>query len=104
MTVLGMGVAPVRSWFESMRKVIENGLPSTDRPVYGANPALQSLVATMATALSTAIGARRYTSAKCAVAQSTTVTVTRLRSIGGRSATHSPTCRSIHFTVCELVG
>src|ERR1700742_1997899 len=53
---------------------------------------------------STAIGARRYTSAKCAVAHSTTVTVTRLRSAGGRSATQSPTCRSIHFAVCVLSG
>ena len=52
-------------------------------------------------AVSTAIGARKYTSAKCAVPQSTTVTVTRLRSVGGRSATHSPTCRSIHFSVRE---
>ena len=52
-------------------------------------------------AVSTAIGARKYTSAKCAVPQSTTVTVTRLRSAGGRSATHSPTCRSIHFSVRE---
>ena len=33
-----------------------------------------------------------------------TVTVTRLRSAGGRSATQSPTCRSIHFTVREPGG
>src|SRR6201999_4393511 len=50
---------------------------------------------------STASGARRYPSAKCAVPQSTAVTVTRLRSAGGRSVTHSPTCRSIHFSVRE---
>src|SRR6202000_884149 len=104
MTVLGIGVPPGRSIFESIRYVMEHGVPWTGLPVYGANPALQLRLATVAMALSTAIGARRYTSAKCAVAQSTTVTVTRLRSAGGRSATHSPTCRSIHFSFRDSGG
>src|SRR5690242_833794 len=53
-----------------------------------------------ATAALTSTLVRRYTSAACGIAQSTTDTMTTPGSTGGGSARQSPTCRSIHFLTC----
>src|SRR5262249_28172647 len=84
---------------ESMRYVTENGLPSTDCSVYWEKPISHSRLATSAMAAFTPTAARKYTSARCAVAQSTTATVTTLGSVGGRSTRQSPTSRATHFSV-----
>src|SRR6478609_600751 len=55
-------------------------------------------------AVFTATGSRTYTSAMCGVVQSTTVTMTRLKSPGGRLARQSPTCSSTQFLVRALCG
>jgi hypothetical protein len=52
--------------------------------------------------VSTFNGARRYTSASCGVAQSTTVVVTAPASIAGISVKQSPTCKSNQFFGCGM--
>jgi hypothetical protein len=100
--VLAVGSSVVRSWFESMRYVTPNWLPSTGRPAYWTNPVAHARFATSLRAPSTPTGARAYTSAACGDPQSTTVTVTTLGSVGGGSARQSPGCSSTHLTVRVL--
>ena len=72
-------------------------------PVYCWKPVAHWLVATSARAAFTGIGARRYASARCGWAQSTTLTITTAGSAGGGSARQSPAFRSTHFTVAGLL-
>jgi len=79
------------------------GLPLTPNPVYCVKPAPHCWLAVVDTAASTGMSARRYASAKCGVAQSTTVTVTSAGSSDGGAARQSPALRSIHFSVRAAV-
>src|ERR1700712_705092 len=72
----------------------------TGSPVYLVKPSLHLRSATSATAVLTASGARKYTSTRWGVEQSTTFTPTTFgSSTGGGSARQSPTSRSNQFTV-----
>ena len=95
----------VRSCSESIRYEIVYWLLFCVIPVYWVKPAAHCWLAVLVTAASTGMSARRYASAKCGVAQSTTVTVTSAGSGDGGAARQSPALRSIHFsTRAAIVG